>query len=76
MISAKEARARRNKISPSVVKALEELDLAVQLASPTKTRVDFHMRSLDEEQRSEMRNILISLGYEAFVAGEKLEVLW
>ncbi len=76
MITAKEARARRKKLPAAVTKSLEELDLAVQLASPSKNRVDFKTEKLTESERDTLRAILISLGYEAYIAGEKLEVLW
>ncbi|AJT61058.1 hypothetical protein [Vibrio phage XZ1] len=76
MITAKEARAKRKKLSPAVEKSLEELDFAIQVASPTKSRVDFKTEKLTESERDTIRSILISLGYDAFITGEKLEVMW
>ncbi|CAL9963097.1 hypothetical protein VPHK567_0077 [Vibrio phage K567] len=76
MISAKEAKARLKTEPQAVTAALEELDLAVQIASATKTRVDYRTDKLTESERGILRNKLISLGYDAFIAGEKLEVMW
>ncbi|AFN37278.1 hypothetical protein VH12019_00309 [Vibrio phage VH1_2019] len=76
MITAKEARARRKKLPAAVEKSLEELDFAVQCAAQSKNRVDFRTDKLTESERDQLRAILISLGYEAFIAGEKLEVMW
>ncbi|URQ03629.1 hypothetical protein PVA23_252 [Vibrio phage PVA23] len=60
MITAKEARAKRKKLSPAV----------------EKSRVDFKTEKLTESERDTIRSILISLGYDAFITGEKLEVMW
>lgn len=76
MITAKEAKARRKSLPSSVLTALDELDLAVQIASQTKTRVDYRVHKLSEADRTILRDKLISLGYDVFIVEEKFEVLW
>ncbi|CAM0042071.1 hypothetical protein VPHF86_0073 [Vibrio phage F86] len=76
MITAKEAKARRKRLPVAVLTALDELDLAVQIASQTKTRVDYRVEKLTEAERTILRDKLISLGYDVFIVEEKFEVLW
>ncbi len=76
MITAKEAKARRKSLPGAVLTALDELNLAVQIASQTKTRVDYRVQKLSEVERTILRDKLISLGYDVFIVEEKFEVLW
>ncbi|AUR85805.1 coil containing protein [Vibrio phage 1.081.O._10N.286.52.C2] len=76
MITAKQAREKRKKGSQAVQRALDELDLAIQLAAPTKDRVDYNTKKMALTERDELRNQLISMGYSAYIADDKLEVMW
>ncbi|AGN30095.2 hypothetical protein VPFG_00093 [Vibrio phage nt-1] len=76
MITAKEARARRKSLPAAVQSALDDLNLAIQVASSSKNSVMYKTDKLTSNERDLLRNKLISLGYDAFIVGEKLEVVW
>ena len=76
MITAKEARKRRNSDTKAVTDALDELNMAIQFACASKSRIDFRTTKLTESERDVLRDKLISFGYNAFIVDEKIEVSW